>query len=424
VENSFSEQDSYLLQALATQAVIAIQEARLLDALQEVAQLLLAQPYRQVLRRLVELACDLLNGTTSEIWIQEGEQLALQGASAGCEHAEFLPLRGSLAGQAIKQRGPVTADDVRTDTRFHRRDLAQAQGWTRALVVPLLFSDEQPPVGAFGVYYAGADRVPESEWDTKVLTFLAHYAALAVHNAARQEALRQAQERHAIAETFAAVGDIAANLLHHLNNKVGAIPARVQGIEDKCQPALAADPYLANSLAEIERSAVEAMSSVRGSLSHLNPIHLAPVNVAECVRAALVTAHLPPGVQVELGSLDDLPAVVAARSSLVMVFTNLLDNASDAMHGEGQIKLQGIVRPTGVEVTVADNGPGITPDLHDRIFELSYSGRTGTRPGKLGFGLWWVKTLMTRLGGSVMVDSDGQHGTTFRLELPFAQERQ
>jgi signal transduction histidine kinase len=40
------------------------------------------------------------------------------------------------------------------------------------------------------------------------------------------------------------------------------------------------------------------------------------------------------------------------------------------------------------------------------------------RKGKLGFGLWWVKTLTARLGGSVSVESDGVHGTTFRLRLP------
>jgi signal transduction histidine kinase len=48
---------------------------------------------------------------------------------------------------------------------------------------------------------------------------------------------------------------------------------------------------------------------------------------------------------------------------------------------------------------------------------LNFS-RTAAHPGKLGFGLWWVKTLMTRLGGSVVVESDGNHGTTFRLRLP------
>jgi len=71
-----------------------------------------------------------------------------------------------------------------------------------------------------------------------------------------------------------------------------------------------------------------------------------------------------------------------------------------------------------VEISIADNGPGIPPELHNQIFELNFTGRAGAHPGKLGFGLWWVKTLMTRLGGSVMVESDGQHGATFVLRLP------
>ena len=73
--------------------------------------------------------------------------------------------------------------------------------------------------------------------------------------------------------------------------------------------------------------------------------------------------------------------------------------------------------PGAVEISVTDSGPGIPVELHSQIFELNFS-RTGAQPGKLGFGLWWVKTLMTRLGGSVTVESDGVHGTMFRLHLP------
>ena len=71
-------------------------------------------------------------------------------------------------------------------------------------------------------------------------------------------------------------------------------------------------------------------------------------------------------------------------------------------------------------MSISDSGPGISPELHDRIFELNFSGRPGAHPGKLGFGLWWVKNLITRLGGSVTVESDGQHGATFLLRLPCA----
>ncbi|MBN1310331.1 MAG: GAF domain-containing protein [Anaerolineae bacterium] len=422
---AFSEQDSHLLQALATQAMIAIQEVRLLDALQEVAQRLLTQPCQPVLDHLAALARDLLNAAASAIWTLEGDQLVLRTSMGDYLSGERIPLHDSLAGRAILQRGAITSQDVRVDERFNRSDLARERGWVRALVVPMLTSDNLKPVGAFGVFSTATEegRFTESEWDTKVLTCLAYYAALAVHNASRQEALRAAQEQHAVAETFAVVGDIAANLLHRLNNKIGAIPVRVEGIQDKCSAALAADPYLSDNLEEIERSADEAMETVRESLSHLHPIDLSLVNVVDCVRAAVMAARLPNGVKVHLGgTLDALPEVVAGQRSLTMVFANLLDNASDAMQGKGTITVEGAVRDDWVEIAVCDDGPGIAPELHDRIFELNFSGRASPQPGKLGFGLWWVKTWMTRLGGSVAVESDGQCGTTFRISLPRAKE--
>jgi len=424
---AFGEEDSHLLQSLATQAVIAIQEVRLLDALQEVAQRLLVQPRQEVLGHLVVLACDLLNAAASAIWTLEGDELVLQASSSGYERGERVPLHGSLTGQAVLCNGPVVADDVRTDPRFHRRDLAQAQGWARALVVPVLASSDREgnPVGAFSVYSTGAEpgRFAESEWDEKVLTCLAHYAALAVHNAARQEALRAAQEQRAVAETFAAIGDIAANVLHHLNNKVGTIPVRIQGIQDKSRPALLADGYLATNLSEIERSALEAMEAVRENLSHLRPIHLAPVDVAACVSAAIQDVSLLADVRVEMYDLDGLPAVAAAQRSLTLVFANLLENAIEALKGHGVMTIRGTSQEGWIEIAVSDNGPGIAPELQDRIFEFEPARGAAARPGKLGFGLWWVKTLMARLGGAVAVESDGRHGTTFRLRLPRAKDR-
>ena len=236
--------------------------------------------------------------------------------------------------------------------------------------------------------------------------------------AAQQEALRVAQDQRAMTEAFAAIGDIAANLLHRLNNKVGTIPVRVEGIQDKCQDALASDPYLEKNLAEIERSATEAMEAVRESLFHLHPIQLAPVSVAGSLREAQADTRLPPTVVVLVNGLEDLPAVQAGQKRLAWVFSNLLENASDAMGGHGRIEIQGRRLDGWVTVTVKDTGPGIPPDQQERIFEFNYSSRTTAQPGKLGFGLWWVKSLMARFGGNVSVDSDGHNGTTFLLTLP------
>jgi len=424
---AFSENDSHMLQSLATYAVTAIQEVRLLDALQEVAQLLLSQPCQRVLDHLSEVACDLLNATASAIWVlSDKNELLLKASGGGYHRGDKILVDDSLAGQAVIGRNAVVANDIHADPQSAQPDLAQQQSWTRALVIPLLTGDNEQSIGAFGVYSAEADpgRFAESAWDKKVLTFLAHYAVLAVQNDARQQDLRAAQEQRSVAETFAAVGDIASNLLHHLNNKVGTIPVRVQSIEDKCRPALEADPYLRHNLTEIERCAMEAMQTVRDNLSHLRPIRLEPVYVAARVADAIHATRLPAGIRVQTTGLDHLPVIMAGGQSLTFVFANLIENAADAMHGEGLITIQGISGLAWVEIAMTDSGPGIPPDLHEHIFELNFSGRSTIRPGKLGFGLWWVKTLMTRLGGSVQVESDGKHGTTFRLRLPRAKEKE
>jgi GAF domain-containing protein len=417
---AFSEADSHLLQSLATQAVIAIQEARLLDALQQIAEWLLVKPAHEVLNGLVDLSCGLLNAGASAIWMRQGDRLSLAAANGGHVRGDDLLIHGSLTGQAVLTRAPVLSPDVRTDPRFSWPNLARGQGWTRALIVPLLPADGSEATGAFSVYgtEAAAGRFAASDWDQKVLTTLARYAALALQNASRQDALRAAQDARAVAETFAAMGDIAANLLHHLNNKVGAIPVRVEGIQDKCAAALAANHYLAANLAAIEQSALEAMAIVRERLSLLRPIERGLVDVASCVRDAVSAADLPAGVSVELAGLDRLPQVAASRETLAWAIINLLQNASDAMEGRGRIAITAAAQRPWIEILISDTGPGIAPDLQARIFEFSFSGARSEGRGKLGFGLWWVRTLISRLDGAIAVESDGRNGATFRVRLP------
>lgn len=420
---AFSEDDSRLLQSLATQAVIAIQEVRLLDALQEIAERLLTQPLKQVLDRLVELACELLGVPVSALWTLDDDQLVLQSANAGHMHGERVGLHGSLTGQAVLRRDIIVSDDVREDPRFQWHDLARQQGWTQALIAPLLSGQEQEAVGALGVYNTetNVSQFMASDWDMKVLTFLAHHAALAVRNADHQEALHREREQRAAAETFAAVGDIAANLLHRLNNKIGVIPVRVEGIQDKCQASLNADPYLKANLAEIERSATEAMEALSDSLFYLRPIRPAPVDIGAAVAQAISSVVIPDWIRVHVGDLGALPTVIAGQQRLSLVFVNLLENAIVAMQstgaGSGEIRIRGNVRGGWVEVAVSDTGPGIPPELHEKIFEFHYSGAKRAN-GQFGFGLWWVRTLMARFGGAVTVESDGRRGSTFTLHLP------
>jgi GAF domain-containing protein/nitrogen-specific signal transduction histidine kinase len=382
----FTEDDSHMLQSLAAYAITAIQEVRLLDALQEAAQLLISQPTQKVLDRLCEMANNLLNTTSGAIWLKN-------------ESGEYQLSSSNGFVQAVQK--PVEEID-----------------FSNGLLIPLSGRDESKVLGFFGVFNSELEegKNTRSEWDKKVLACLANYAALAIQNESHQQALRSSQEKHWTAETFAAVGDISANLLHNMNNKVGTIPVRIQAIQDKYESLLEANSYLAINLAEIERSATEAMQIVQENLSHLRPIRIEAVNIAARVAEAIHIVNLPEGVQIKTQGLEDLPTVMAGGQSLTFVFRNLIENAITAMDGTGLIYIYGTVLPNWVEIAVIDSGPGIAPELHSQIFELNFS-RTA-HPGKMGFGLWWVKTFMTRLGGSVTVESDGRQGTTFRLRLP------
>ncbi len=346
--NAFDKEDRYILQILATQAVVAIQEMRLLDALQSIAAMLYTHPLPRIHQALVEQACDLLNVPTSLIWLLDKGRLVVQASSQSVLLDQSIPLGNGPTSRAVLGGEPVTLLELKPD----EAELPALAEIGSGLVVPFSTGNETGQGGAFSVYTAPGDLrdFSQSDWDKRVLSILGHYAALAVQNAADLEALRLAEDQRATTETFAAIGDIAANLLHRLNNKVGTIPVRVEGIQDKCEALLEADPYLAANLGEIQRSAAEAMQVVHENLEHLRPIQFAPVSVAACIQEALATTRLPASVKVVTQGLEALPPVQAGADRLSLVFANLLENATDAMQGQGEVRIQVVVQGRWMEI--------------------------------------------------------------------------
>jgi len=131
-----------------------------------------------------------------------------------------------------------------------------------------------------------------------------------------------------------------------------------------------------------------------------------------------VTTNVEPG----------LPMIEGDHHQLSQVFTNLLANAFEALEGKGRITISavtstieadpafaGVLPPTpAVIVDVADDGPGISPELTDRIFNPFFTTKvTGT-----GLGLAIVRKIVDAHDGQIDVNSAAETGTRFRVTLP------
>ncbi|MEK9969886.1 MAG: ATP-binding protein, partial [Ferrovibrio sp.] len=114
-----------------------------------------------------------------------------------------------------------------------------------------------------------------------------------------------------------------------------------------------------------------------------------------------------------------LPEITSDRLALEQVFSNLIDNAIKYRSNDRavRIRIDGEDRGQFAVIRIADNGRGIEAKDYERIFELFRRAGQQDRPGE-GIGLAHVKTLVRRLGGTIRVDSEFDHGTTFTIILP------
>lgn len=117
-------------------------------------------------------------------------------------------------------------------------------------------------------------------------------------------------------------------------------------------------------------------------------------------------------IRVDTELADGLPAVAIDEVSLQQVVVNLLANARDALTDGGVVRVTTRNTEQGVELVVADDGPGVPADLRDRLFDAFVTGRSdGT-----GLGLHVVRTIIERCGGSIALVGD--EGATFEIVLP------
>jgi hypothetical protein len=119
------------------------------------------------------------------------------------------------------------------------------------------------------------------------------------------------------------------------------------------------------------------------------------------------------------------PCLAAIPEHLVQqVLFNLLKNAIEASPPGGRVSIAARVFSGGIEISVADEGPGIPDDLRDKVFELMFTTKTDGTTEALGLGLWISKRIIESLQGSLTLETTSGKGATFRLYLPLSKSDQ
>ena len=166
--------------------------------------------------------------------------------------------------------------------------------------------------------------------------------------------------------------------------------------------------------------AAERISEIVGAVKSYAYLDQAPVQRVD-VRIGLentlvILRHkLKGGVSVQREYADGLPEIEAYGSELNQVWTNIIDNAVDAMNGRGELLVRAEPSDGGVRVTICDSGPGIPAEVLPRLFEPFFT----TKPPGVGsgLGLHISHNVIVRHGGRVDVTSD-RGRTCFVVTLP------
>jgi signal transduction histidine kinase len=347
----------------------------------------LIQKMPELTKRLVGLMADRIRETTR--LEQQRDRLASLGKlSAGLAHELNNP--ASAAKRATSQLRELLKKIKDASHELGRRDLTPTQKTEiEKLEASFIQRDEPPP-----------DALTMSDLEEQIDSLL---------------------RSHGQSDLWQLAADLA-----HKNVKPEVLESLFAALDaDTARAALvriAASVEVANLLNEIE-SSTSRISDLVGAIKEYTYMDQAPVqnvDIAKSLETTLTILNykLKRGVVVQR-DYPQVPFLVNSfGSELNQVWTNVIDNAIDAMGGKGELRVRTYRDDGCVVVEIGDNGPGISPEVKTHIFEPFFTTKAvgeGT-----GLGLDTVQRIVKKHRGSIQVESEPGN-TRFRVRLPLAE---
>jgi GAF domain-containing protein/CheY-like chemotaxis protein len=434
-----SDSEFTLLEALASQVGVAVENARLftenrrqvqeLSALYDLSRAVTGELDRAALVEAIHThLARVVDVRNMVVLIRDPDagdiEVALRIVDGA--HDDRPPHRYPLQGIGLMRfvleegRPLRTADYAAECARRGVAPVAYGLRFTHWLGVPMKVGDH--------VLGALALRTVErayTEADERLLANVADLAALALRSARLYDErarafgeLSAAQDQLVRTEKLRALGEMASGVAHDFNNLLAAILGRAQLLLQRIE-----DPRLRKWIQVIERSALDGAQTVR-RLQEFTRIRrdqpFVVVDLNQVVRDALEITRsrwrdepMSRGIRIDVRtSFGDIPAMAGDPVELREALTNLILNAVDAMPDGGTLALRTARADGLVELTVSDTGVGMPETVRQRIFDPFFTtkGAQGT-----GLGLSITYGILMRHRARVSVETEPGQGTAFRL---------